>query len=104
MKRVDSYLAIFVWERKVGKTGQFEIGCHRYSAGRRYAGSQILVRFDPEDRHFVFYLPDDPEKEIGRRKAKGLELDDLTGLATWPEGLGLQQLPLPLIFPEGVNC
>lgn len=104
MKRVDSYLASFVWERKVGKTGQFEIGCHRYSAGRAYAGSRILVRFDPEDRHFVFFLPDAPENEIGRRKAKGLNIGNITGLATWPDGLGPQQLALPLLFTEGVNC
>ena len=104
MKRVDYHLATFVWERKVGKTGQIEIGCQRYSVGRRHARSQVLVRFDPEDRHFVFYLPDAPEKEIGRRKAKGLDIGDLTGLAVWPEGLGPQQLPLPLTFTEGVYC
>lgn len=104
MNRVDAHLATFVWERKVGKTGQIEIGCQRYSVGRAYARTPVLVRFNPEDRHFVFYRPEAPEEEIGRRKARGLDVGDLTGLATWPEGLGPQQLPLPLIFTEGVYC
>lgn len=106
LKRVDAYLATFTWQRKVGKTGQITIGGRhqRYSVGRPYAHRQVLVRFDPADRHFVFYDVDDPEIEIGRRPARDLEVTDLTGLAMWPEGLGFQQLPLPLFFSEGVDC
>jgi len=104
LKRVDAYLATFTWQRKVGKTGQITIGGRhqRYSVGRPYAHRQVLVRFDPADRHFVFYDVDDPEMEIGRRPARDLEVTDLTGLTMWPEGLGFQQLPLPLFFSEGV--
>lgn len=106
LKRVDAYLATFTWQRKVGKTGQITIGGQHqaYSVGRLYARRQVLVRFDPADRHFVFADTDDPQKEIGRRPARGLDVADLTGLAVWPQGLGTQQLPLPLIFSEGVNC
>jgi len=106
LKRVDAYLATFTWQRKVGKTGQITMGGRhkRYSVGRPYARRQVLVRFDPTDRHFVFFDVDDPETEIGRRPARDLEVDDLTGLAMWPQGLGTQQLPLPLVFSEGVNC
>lgn len=104
LRRVDAYLATFIWERKVGKTGQTEIGAQRYSVGRAHARSQVLVRFDPEDRHFVFYRADDPDKEIARRRAKGLDVADLTGLIPWPAGLAPQQLPLPLPFSEGVSC
>jgi transposase InsO family protein len=106
LNRVDAYLATFTWQRKVGKAGQITLGGRHqpYSVGRFYAGQQVLVRFDPTDRHFVFYDPDDPDKEeLGRRPARDLGVADLTGLAKWPEGLGPQQLPLPLIF-EGVNC
>ena len=60
--------------------------------------------FDPADRHFVFYDVDDPEVEIRRRPAKRLDVTDLTGLAEWPVGLGIQQLPLPFFIPEGVDC
>jgi hypothetical protein len=106
LRRVDSYLATFTWERKVGKTGQTEIGRHRYSVGRAHAHHRMIVRFDPADRHFVFYDIDDPETEICRRPAKGLDVADLTGLASWPVGLGTQQLPLPLPFAtsKGVHC
>jgi len=106
LNRVDAYLATFTWERKVGKTGQITIGGRhqRYSVGRRYAHHQVLVRFDPDDHYFVFYDIDEPEEEIGRRPARGLDVADLTGLAVWPAGLGPQQLPLPLLVLEGVSC
>jgi hypothetical protein len=104
LKRVDTYLASFTWQRKVGKTGQIEVGRYRYSVGRDYKRHIVLIRFDPSDRHFVFYDIDDPEVEIRRRPAKGLDVIDLTGLAQWPHGLGIQQLPLPLFIPEGVDC
>ena len=111
LKRVDSFLSTFTWTRKVNKTGQICIGGQneRYTVGRAYARQQVVVRFDPTDRHFVFYLPDAaqddldraPLQEIGRRPARNLEVEDLTGLATWPDGLLPQQLPLPLRFVEG---
>ena len=106
LKRVDAYLATFTWQRKVGKTGQITIGGRHqtYSVGRSHARQHILVCFDLTDRHFVFYDVDDPETEIGRRPAKDLDVADLTGLAMWPQGLGVQQLPLPLVFSEGVDC
>jgi hypothetical protein len=104
LNRVDTYLASFTWQRKVGKTGQIEVGRYRYSVGRDYKRHIVLIRFDPADRHFVFYDIDDPEVEIRRRPAKGLDVADLTGLAQWPYGLGIQQLPLPLFISEGVDC
>jgi transposase InsO family protein len=106
LKRVDSYLATLTWERKVGKTGQITIGGHhqRYSVGRAYSRQQVLVRFDPTDRHFVFFHVNQPGKEIGRRPARNLDTCDITGLAEWPRGLGVQQLPLPLFVSEGVSC
>jgi len=95
LKRVDAYLATLTWFRKVSKTGQVTIGAWhtRYSVGRAYAGQTVQVKFDPQDRHFVFY--DATGNEVKRRPAKGLGLADLTGLAPWPDGLGIQQLPLP---------
>lgn len=111
LDRVDTFLSAFTWTRKVNKTGQICIGgqLKRYSVGRAYARQEVVVRFDPTDRHFVFYLSDseqdDPDlkdaQEISRRPARNLEVEDLTALATWPEGLVPQQLPLPLCFVEG---
>jgi len=109
--RVDAFLSTFTWTRKVGKTGQICIGGQHeyYAVGRAYARQEVVVCFDPADRCFVFYLPDsahdglDQEdwQEIGRRPARNLEVEDLTGLAAWPDGLVPQQLPLPLCFEEG---
>lgn len=106
LARVDAYLATFTWPRRVGKTGQISLGGQhqRYSVGRAYAGQSVDVRFDPADRHFVFFARDEAQTELGRRPARDLEVADLTGIATWPEGLVPQQLPLPLCLPKGVNC
>lgn len=111
LKRVDTFLSTFTWTRKVGKTGQICIGGHHqyYSVGRAHAGREISVRFDPIDRHFVFYLPtseqDDQDRrellEVRRRPARNLEVEYMIGLAPWPDGLIPQQLPLPLCFVEG---
>jgi transposase len=111
LKRVDAFLSTFTWTRKVNKAGQICIGGQRkrYSVGRAYARQEVVVRFDPTDRYFVFHLldpeQDDPDlkdlQEIARRPARNLEVEDLTGLATWPDGLVPQQLPLPLCFVEG---
>jgi hypothetical protein len=104
LKRVDAYLATFTWSRLVGKTGQVEVGRHVYSVGRAWARRSVQIRFDPTDRYFVFEEPDEPHKEIRRRPAKGLDVADLTGLAEWPDGLGVQQLPLPFLTFERVDC
>lgn len=111
LKRVDAFLDTFTWTRKVNKTGQISLGGQHeyYSVGRNYAGQEVRVRFDPLDRHFVFYRPtvahqgaqQEKLQEIGRQPARHLEVADLTGLAVWPAGLVPQQLPLPLSFVEG---
>lgn len=104
LRRVDAYLATFTWSRKVGQTGQICLGGHHhyYSVGRAYAGREVFIRFDPADRHFVFYAdPDQFDHAIGRRPARYLSVEELTGLATWPAGLLPQQLPLP--FLQGVT-
>jgi transposase InsO family protein len=111
LKRVDAFLSTFTWTRRVNKTGQICIGGHHkyYTVGRAYARQEVVVRFDPQDRCFVFYLPDAQQddlhqavlQEIGRRPTRDLEREDLTGLATWPPGLVPQQLPLPMCFEKG---
>lgn len=104
-ERVDAFLATFTWRRKVGKTGQICIGGHHryYSVGRAYARQYVLVRFDPQDRHFVFY-PDqalaDGEKptgdEIARRPARHLSVADITALTPDSSTYVPQQLALDL--------
>jgi transposase InsO family protein len=97
--RVDAYLASFRWRRKVGETGQLNIGGHHhaYSVGRKYAQQAVLVCFDPKDRSFVFFADGPASAELGRRPARHLAAADILGLNLADNALGAQQLPLP--FP-----
>jgi transposase InsO family protein len=104
LKRVDAYLSTFTWRRKVGKNGQICLGGHHhyYMVGRAFTHQEIIIRFDPADRAFVFFDLYAPNCEIGRRPAQYLDIDTITGLIPWPASLLPQQLPLPLF--ERVIC
>jgi hypothetical protein len=99
LARVDAYLASLLWRRKVGKTGQINIGGHHhaYSVGRQYAQQTVLVCFDPQDRSFVCFAEAPSFAELGRRPARHLSAAEILGLDRPDNGLGPQQLPLP--FP-----
>ena len=103
LQRIDHFLASFKWVHRVGSTGQVSIGPNRarYSVSRDYAGQEVEVRFEPQDRHLVFSRLGQPEQVIRRCPVKGLDLADLTGFDVWPVGLGPQQLPLPNLFDKG---
>lgn len=102
LNRMDAYLATFTWQRKVSKTGQICIGGHHhyYLVGREHMRKDVLVRFDPADRCFVFLDPELQDEEIGRSPARHLGVEDITGLFSWSPGLVPQQLLLPSF--EGV--
>jgi hypothetical protein len=105
LSRVDNYLADLSWHRLVSKNGQISIDQRRlYTVGRQHAHKKVLVRFDPADRHFVFYDTEAPDNELSRRPARELEVSDLTGIDEWPFGHGIQQLPLPFYNAERVSC
>lgn len=91
LQRVDHFLAQFTWHRIVGKTGQVSLGGqhHYYAVGRTYAAKDVLVRFDPSDRHFVFALADTPQQVIARRPARDLDPVDLIGEDFRPHQLAL---------------
>ena len=99
LKKVDAYLASFLYQRLANKTGQICLGGHHryYSVGRAYAHQLILVCFDPLDRHFVFFQTVPPYAEIGRRPAQGL--DPARIIAIHESALTTpQQLPLPFVL------
>lgn len=104
LKRVDRLLASSTWQRRVGKNGQVSIGAHHryYSVGRPYAGDDVHVCFDPDDRHFVFFLVDNSPSTVGpevaRRPARYLSVEDIIGLHDDDTTVGPQQLRLS--FPE----
>lgn len=100
LARVDQYLATLQWKRRVGKTGQVSLGGQHeyYSVGHQYARQEVLVRFDPADRHFVFFASADPTQELGRQPARRLDVEALTGL--YVTCAQPSQLSLPLELEE----
>jgi transposase InsO family protein len=109
LERVDAFLAAKTWSCRVGKMGQVTIGeQRRYTLSRKLAGQQVLVRFDPTDRHFVFFTLDvrtqAPIQEIGRKPARGVEQADLRMRSERPLIQPPLQLPLPLRWPPGVSA
>lgn len=97
LQRVDHFLAQFTWSRKVTATGQVSLGGqhHYYSVGRAYAQQLVSVRFDPADRHFIFFADANATQVIARRLARHLTVAQRTGLPPGP-----QQLALALIFAK----
>jgi hypothetical protein len=113
LKRVDKYLADRTWIRSVSEVGQVSLGKRRYGMGIAWAGQTVSIDFDPEQRQFVFTqvkpktkrgqrLPDLPPV---RRTAKGLSIEEITGLPTALEDLPVRQLVLPLsmCYPQPIS-
>ena len=101
LRRVDVYLASFLWQRTVGATGEINLGDRRYTVRAAYAHCQVLVCFDPTQRHFVVFEATSPYREIRSRPARGLGVAELTGITTYTGDAAPQQLPLPLVWLEG---
>jgi transposase InsO family protein len=94
LARVDRFLARFTWSYKVSKVGQVSIADHTYSVGIAHAGKQVDVRFDPQNRHFVFH-DGQTGRSIKRCPAKGLDVATITGLDAPMES----NEPIQLSFP-----
>jgi hypothetical protein len=101
LRRVDTYLANFLWQRTVGATGEINLGDKRYTVQAAYAHCQVLVCFDPTQRQFVIFEATPPYREIRSRPARGLGIAELTGITTYTGDAVPQQLPLPLVWLEG---
>ncbi|RLC83178.1 MAG: hypothetical protein DRI79_14220 [Chloroflexi bacterium] len=81
MQRVYDYLATFTFQRKVSTAGQVSLGSQVYYVGRAWAGHTLSVRFDPQQREWVFHAEIEAgEREIARRPPKNLDVETLTGL------------------------
>jgi len=93
---VDRFLAQFVWQHKVTKSGQVSIGESVYYVGKVHAGKQVTVRFAPTYRHFVFTHPQ-TGKTLKHCPSKGLDVTTITGLKpeNVPQMSQPYQLPLP---------
>ena len=93
LQRIYTYLAGLTWERTVSKVGRIDLGGFRYGVSSRFSGKRLAIRFDPASCEFAVY---DGQTLIRRHPARGLSIEDLTGLGTLTSSLGPQQLPLPL--------
>lgn len=102
LQRVDQYLATFTWTHRVSHTGQVHLGQRgiRYTLPRAWAGQEVEIRFDPQDRQLIFSPVGQPEEIIRRCPIKGSDVSDLTGREAWPIGVGAQQLLLPHLFDK----
>src|SRR6266498_2191043 len=110
LSRVHSYLAAQSWTRTVSQNGQVSLAGTHYGLGRSWAGQTVTVSFDAARRQFVFtQVP--PQSAAGRhlaavapiyRDAKGLSVEDLTGLPAALSELPVRQLmfPLSMCYPE----
>jgi len=113
LKRVDEYLIDRTWIRTVSEGGQVSLGSHRYGLGKAWARQAVSICFDPERRQFLFTQVR-PKSKRGQRRpdlpplrldAKGLSVEDTTGLSAALEDLPVRQLmlPLPMCYPPLVS-
>jgi hypothetical protein len=78
LDRVDRFLASGLWRRRVGPSGQISLYARDYWVGKRQAGQDVSVRFDPEDRHWV--VCDHRGQELRRHAAEQLTRERIIGL------------------------
>ena len=104
LPRVYSYLASQTWTRTVSQNGQVSLGGEHYGLGRSWAQQTVLVSFDSARGKLIF-MQVRAETERGRRlvalapidlDAKGLSVEDITGLPAALSGLPARQLMFPL--------
>lgn len=89
LKRVDAFLAGFVWTRKVGTNSTVHLGGFYYIVRKNWIGQTVSVRFLPASRSFRFESAQGDESIS--LPAQGIEKDQLIG--TFPA-----HLPLPVGF------
>jgi transposase InsO family protein len=104
LARVDRYLATQTWMRTVSQNGQVSLGGTHYGLGRKWAGQTVAVSFDAGHGQFIFTQVR-PETARGRRlpgltpirlDAKGLNVENITGLPAALAALPERQLMFPL--------
>jgi hypothetical protein len=110
LSRVHSSLAEQTWTRTVSENGQVSLGGTHYNVGRAWAEQTVTVSFDAARGQFVFTHVR-VQRAAGRRlavlapiyrDAKGLSVEDVTGLPAALSELPERQLmfPLSMCYPE----
>lgn len=87
LARVAAYLATQTWIRTVSQVGQVTVGNHRYGLGVAWAGQTVSIRFEAQQRQFIFTQVK-PHTQRGRKQPRldpisldvqGLTVETLTG-------------------------
>ena len=94
LKRVDAFLAQFVWTRKVASNGAVHIAGFYYLLGSAWIAQSVSVRFLPSSRSFRFESADGTVIKV--LPAQGFEKEHLIG--TIPV-----HRPLPLGFQYALS-
>lgn len=116
LTQVEAYLSQQSWVRVVSQVGQVSLGGYRYGLGVAWASQTVTIHFEPSAHQFVFtqVRPErkrdlrQPELAPVRLPARGLSIEDLTGLPATLTELPTRQLMLPLLMcapaamPQGV--
>jgi transposase len=104
LRRVYDHLTPLTWLRTVSQVGQVSLGAQCYGLGIAWAGQTVTIRFDAEQRQFVFtqVKPEtkrsSPDLVAVRLEAQGLSVATLTGLPAVLDDLPARQLMLPLLM------
>jgi transposase len=93
MQRVYEYLAKGRWFRRTSSQGQFSLGAHRYSVGKRLSNQTLEIIFDSQTRELVC-LSEDGSQEV-RLAAQGLTKAALMGELSPLVVLPAYQVALP---------
>lgn len=80
LSRVDAFLAGRSWKRRADRYGTIWLYNRGHGLGRAHAGREVLVRFDPEGRHWVVSDGDDQPlvrfiaQELSRQRILDLDV------------------------------
>jgi hypothetical protein len=79
LSRVDAFLARGCWRRRVDCNGRISISGHGRSVGRRWAGHEMVVRFDASSRCWLISSP--KGDQVQRMPASELTRERILALA-----------------------
>lgn len=94
MDRVGAYLAQGRWFRRTSSQGQFGLGGHLYTLGKRFARQEVKITFDPQTWELICQ-PQNGEPAV-RLPIQGVSKADLMGELHPLTSVPAYQLSLPL--------
>jgi hypothetical protein len=78
IERVHDLLSGYVVSRQVDRCGMVSVYNRNYYVGRSYAGKSVFIRFDPQERRWLFH--DENNHLLNHHEAKEIEAARIRGL------------------------